>query len=225
MVVGWLRRIRIWRRQVWEGSRSRHRRLIHPVGDLGTAARVDEQRKDRVHDVVVRRSTAARLMGASIAGSMFDLKERAGLRVGLGGVDNKIIREYELRQRVAAGFVSWPVGAAVEAVPEGKVGVQPRAIGSLVGLGQVERILHVVEVADLEVAVHDVELFRREHEVLHLRAADTLESDWELAPRQRLRHHSEGAFSAEQLSAVDLNDEAQPVLAVEKDRAGIRERE
>ena len=96
-----------------------------------------------------------------LAGGELDLQERALLGVRLGDVDDEVVGEHELGQRMVAVRVRRPVGLAVEAVPEGEVGVQPRPVRALVAVGEVERVLHVVEVADLEVAVDRIELLRR----------------------------------------------------------------
>ena len=109
-------------------------------------------------------------------GGELDLEERALLDVRLGEVDDEVVGEHELRQRVVAVRVERPVGLAVEAVPEGEVGVQPRPIGALVALAEVERVLHVVEVADLEVAVHRIELLRSRASCSSPRAARPVRS-------------------------------------------------
>ena len=49
-----------------------------------------------------------------------------------------------------------------------------------------EAVFHVVDVADLEIAVDLVELLRREQQILDLGPADPLDADVELAARQRL---------------------------------------
>ena len=120
--------------------------------------------------------------------------------------------------------VERPVDLAVEPVPEGEVGVQPGPVGAQVARPEVERVLHVVEVADLEVAVHRVELLRRQHHVLHLGPAHAFDPDVEPAPGERLRDDADQLRAAEQ-RGVDLDDEAEHVLAVEEDRAGIGERQ
>ena len=87
-----------------------------------------------------------------------------------------------------------------------------------------ERVLHVVEVADLEVPVHLIELLRRQHHVLHLGTPHAFDPHVELPAGERLRHDADQLRSAQQI-AVHLDDEAQDVLAVEEDRTGIGERQ
>ena len=144
---------------------------------------------------------------------------------GLPRIDDEVVGENELGQRMGAVAVRRPVRLAVEAVPEREIGVEPRPVCADVALGEVERVLHVVEVADLEVAVHRIELLRRQHQVLHLRPADPLDPHRELAPRQRLGDHPDELYTVQELRAVDLDDEAEDVLSVHVDRARIGERE
>src|SRR5438270_13713424 len=98
--------------------------------------------------------------------------------------------------------VRMPVGLAVEAVPEGEIGIQPRTIRPLVALCEVERVLHVVEIANLEVAVHRIELLRRQHQVLYLGPSHAFDAYGELAPRQGLRHHPEQLPATQHLLAI-----------------------
>src|SRR6516164_11844119 len=53
---------------------------------------------------------------------------------------------------------SWPVGLAVEAVPECQVRVQPGTVGVHVGRAEMEGVVHVVQAAYFQVAVDLVEL-------------------------------------------------------------------
>ena len=92
-------------------------------------------------------------------------------------------------------------------------------------MAEVERVVHVVKVADLEIPVHRVELLRRQHQVGHLGPPGALEADVEAASRQGLRDHAEQLGAARQHGAVDLDHQAQDVLAVEVDRARVGERE
>ncbi len=71
-----------------------------------------------------------------------------------------------------------------------------------------ERVLHVVEVADLEVAVDLVELLRPEHQVLDLRPADALDAHVKAPARPRLRDDGDERRVAEEPRAVELDDEA-----------------
>ena len=164
-------------------------------------------------------------MRAALAGGALDLEEGALVCVRLSDVDDEVVREHELRQRVYPVAVHGPVDLPVEAVPESEVCVQPCAICGHVSLGQLEDVLHVVEVANFEVAVHRVELLWGQHQVLHLGPAHAFDSNVELASRQGLRHHPDKLHTVEDVCAIELDDEAKDVLAVEVDRARIGERE
>ena len=90
------------------------------------------------------------------------------LGVWLGDVDDQEVREQELGQRVCPVPLGEPVHLTIEAIPESEVGVEPGAIRPLLGLSEVKCVLGVVQVADLQVAVHRVELLRRQHQVGYL---------------------------------------------------------
>ena len=87
-----------------------------------------------------------------------------------------------------------------------------------------ERVLHVVQVADLQIPVHRVELLRGEHHVLHLGAAHSFDPDVERSPGERLGDDADEPPVREE-AGVDLDDDAEHVLAVQEDRAGIGESE
>ncbi len=125
---------------------------------------------------------------------------------------------------MAAVLARRPVGVPVEAVPEGEIGVQPGPVGAQVAVRQVERVLTVVEVADLQVAVDRVELLRGQHHVLDLGAPDALDPHVEHAAGERLGDHGQQLRAAEK-RGVELYDEAEDVLAVEEDRRRVGERQ
>src|SRR3954469_8775012 len=77
-------RVGIGRREVWKAARGRLRRVVDAVADDRPGAGIDELREEGVHDVVVQRSSPARLVGLAAAGGELDLEERALLGVGLG---------------------------------------------------------------------------------------------------------------------------------------------
>ncbi len=166
--------------------RGRLRGVVDPVADDGPVASVDERREDRVHHVVVGRPASAGLVRLTAERGELDLEERAVLGIGLADVDDEVVGEHQLGQRMAAVVTRRPVGLPVEPVPEREVRVQPRAVRAEIAAREVERVLHVVEVADLEVPVHRIELLRRQHEVLDLGSPDALDPDVELAARERL---------------------------------------
>jgi hypothetical protein len=72
-----------------------------------------------------------------------DLQEALVFRVGLGDVHDQEVGQDQLGQRVRALLVQRPVGLAVQTVPEGKVRVQPGAVGALVVVRRMERVVHV----------------------------------------------------------------------------------
>ena len=159
-----------------------------------------------------------------MSGGELDLEEGALIGVRLGEVEDEEVREDEFGQRVGAVFAGGPVGLTVETVPERQVRVQPGPAGVLVGAAEVERVLHVVEVPDLKVAVHRVELLRRQPQVGYLGPPGALEPDVEPASREGLRDHAIQLSTAKNRT-VDLDNQAEDVLAVQVDRARIGERE
>ena len=163
-------------------------------------------------------------MCAARAGGELDPQEGTLLGVRLGDVHHEEIGEQEFGQRVGAIVICRPVHLPVEAVPEGKVGVQPGTVCAQVGLREMEGVLGVVQVTDLQVAVDLVELLRRQHQVFDLRSAGALEPDVELAPGQGFRDHPDQRRAAEH-RAVELDDQAEDVLAVEVNRTRVGEGE
>jgi hypothetical protein len=127
-----------------------------------------------------------------------DFQEAAVLRIRLLDVDDQEICEKEIRQRMLAVPVGLPARLAVEAVPEGQVGVQARAVGAQVRRGEMETVLHVVDVPDLQITVDLVELLRRQQHVLHLRPTHPLEPDVHPAARQRLGHNADEPGAVEE---------------------------
>src|SRR4051794_12291158 len=121
--------------------------------------------------------------------------------------------------------VRLPLRLPVQSVPESEVRVQSRTVGAEVRGGEMEAVLHVVDVADLQVTVDLVELLRRKQHVLDLGPTDPLEANVELPTRQRLRDHSHERGALEEPGAVDLGDDTEDVLAVEEDRSRIGKRE
>ena len=213
------------RLQVRERLRAGVARGVDAVAHRRAFAARDDEREEGVHDVVVERASATRGVLALLASCALELEEGALFAVGTADVDDQVVGEPQARQRMVAVCVRRPVRLAVEPVPEREVRVQAREISRLVGLGEVEPVLHVVEVADVDVAVHLVELLRGEQHVLHLGPADALDADVELPTRQRLRDHADERVAAEEARAVDLDDEREHVLAVHEDRAVVGERE
>jgi hypothetical protein len=63
---------------------------------------VHQQCEDGVHHVVVERSAAAGPVTFAAPGGKLDLQERTLLCIRLGDVDDKVVREDELGQRVHA---------------------------------------------------------------------------------------------------------------------------
>src|SRR4051794_30037449 len=117
-MLGWNRRIRIRQREVGKAAGPRLCRLIDTIPDHAAVAAVDDQRKERVHDVVVEAASATRLVLAGRAVGNLDLQEATALLVRLSGVDDKEVGEEEIRQGVLSVAVRFPVRLPVEAVPE-----------------------------------------------------------------------------------------------------------
>ena len=92
------------------------------------------------------------------------------------------------------------------------------------GLTEVERILHVVEIADLKIPVDRIELLHGQHHVLHLRPPDPFDPNVERAAGKGFGDHAD-QLHAVQECGVDLDDQAKDILSVQEDRAGIGERQ
>ena len=197
---------------------------VDAVADDRSVSRVDELGEHRVDHVVVEGPAPTGLVWLAPACGELDLEEGALLDVGLGDVDDEEVGEHQIGQGMAAVVARRPVDLPVEPVPEGQVGVQPRPVGAEVAVCEVECVLHVVEVADLEVPVHLIELLRRQHHVLHLRAPDAFDANVELAARERLGDDAEQRRAVEK-GGVEFDHEAEDVLAVEEDRPRIGERQ
>ena len=83
-----------------------------------------------------------------------------------------------------------------------------------------EGVLHVVEVADLEVAVHPVELLRRRASCSSPRVARRARCRTLNLPRVSVSATTPTSAAPPSSAAVDLDDEAEDVLAVQVDRPG-----
>ena len=92
-------------------------------------------------------------MRAPFEHRLLDL-EVARLGKRFGRIHDQEIGEQELGQRMVPVLVERPVDFAVEAVEEGEIGVQPRAIRADVVLGKIEGVLFVIDVPDLEIPIH-----------------------------------------------------------------------
>src|SRR5512132_3887198 len=97
-----LGRVRVRRCQVGEGARCWLRRLVDAVADPGPVPGVDQQREQRVDDVVVEGPTPTGLVRASPSGGQLDLQEGALLGVGLGEVYDEEVGQQQFGQRVRA---------------------------------------------------------------------------------------------------------------------------
>ena len=96
------RRVRVRRGQVGEGLRRRPRRRVDAVADGRPVPGVDDQREQAIHDVVVERPAAARLVLRTAERGDLRLEEGALLDVRLRDVDDEVVGEQELGQRVDA---------------------------------------------------------------------------------------------------------------------------
>ena len=146
------------------------------------------------------------------------------LDVRSGHIDGQEVGQHQLGQWMGAVLVGGPVHFPVEAVPEPQIGVQPGSVGPLVRLGQPEGVFGVVEVAYLQVPIHRIELLRGQQHVLDLWPAGALQANRQLPPGQRFTDHRHQAYATEESGAVDLDDDAEHVLAVQVDRTRARGR-
>src|SRR5215471_3576104 len=85
---------------------------------------------------------------------------------------------------------SWPVGLAVEAIPECQVRVQPGTVRVHVGCAEMEGVVHVVQAAYFQVTVDLVELPGVKQQVDD-GSADPLDAEVDAAAGQGLPDHAE----------------------------------
>ena len=107
------------------------------------------------------------------------------------GIDDQVIFEENLRQRMITMLVEWPISFSVEAVVESKIGVQPCAIRSNVVLGKIEGVFIIVQVANLEIPINRIEYLRTESDILDFRPANPFQPDRPFAGRQSLADYGE----------------------------------
>src|SRR5947207_181618 len=87
-----------------------------------------------------------------------DLEKGSVLRIRFTRIDDEEVCQQEVGQWMCPIVGHRPVELAIKTVPHREIGVQTCPIGTLIGLGEVERVLHVVQVTDFEVAVEGIEL-------------------------------------------------------------------
>ena len=112
-------------------------------------------------------------------------------------------------------LVERPINFTVEAVIEGEIGVQPRAICADVVLGKIERVLFVIDVPDLEIPIHGIEHLRAETDVFDFRPPDPFQPYRAFAGAQSFADHGEHRPALEQGRPLDPEDDPQDILAVE----------
>src|SRR6266576_1963636 len=115
----------------------------------------------------------------------------ASLTERFRSINDQVIREQELRQRMVSVLVERPISFSVEAVVESEISVQPCAIRSNVVLGKVEGVFIVVQVANLEIPINGIEYLCAESDILDFRPANPLQTDWTFAGRQSLADYGE----------------------------------
>src|SRR5258705_3678635 len=122
-------------------------------------------------------------------------------------------------------LVERPVSFSVEAIVESEIGVQPCAIRSDVGLGKVEGVFIVVQVANLKIPINRIENLGTESDILDFRPANPLQTDRPFAGRQSLADDSEHGPALEQSCPLDFQHNSQNILAVESIGTDLLERE
>ena len=113
---------------------ARPRRVVDAVADDGPVAGVDQLREDRVHHVVVERPAAAGLVRLALRARRARSRGTSPARRTACRGRRRGSRRAPARSAGGAVLVRRPVGLAVEPVPEGEVGVQPRAVRTLVAV-------------------------------------------------------------------------------------------
>src|SRR5262249_420881 len=110
----------------------------------------------------------------------------------------------------------------IQAVVKRQVGIESCAVGAEVPVSQVEGVLHVVQVANVEVAVHGIEILREQRDVLHLGTADALQADRTLAGYAGLPADAEQGASSRgpQHAAVEFEDRPGYVTAEPQEQSG-----
>src|SRR6266849_2006372 len=105
---------------------------------------------------------------------------------------------------MVAVLVERPISFSVEAVVEGKIGVQPCAIRSNVVLGKVEGVFIVVQVANLEIPINRIEYLRTESHILDFRPANPFQPDRPFVGRQSLGDYGEQRPALKQSRPLEL---------------------
>ena len=90
-------------------------------------------------------------MCAAVAGGALDLEERTVLGVRLARIDNEVIGQNELGQRMRPAVSERPIGLSIKTVPEREIGIQPRPVGALIAFGKLEPVSLFVEITDFQV--------------------------------------------------------------------------
>src|SRR5690349_11789236 len=97
-----LRRVGVVVPEIREGGRGRPRGPVDAVTDRRARTGVDEHGEEGVHDVVVQGPATAAVVWPPAQQGPFDLEEGTALAVRLTGVDDEVVTEDQLRQRMAA---------------------------------------------------------------------------------------------------------------------------
>src|SRR5262249_15655073 len=123
-------------------------RRVDAIIDARAVSTVDVKREDGVHDVFVEPSSSGSRVRAPDEHRLFDF-EVAGFVKWPGNIDDEEVRQQQAGQWMIAGFVTRPMDLPVEGIPEGEIGVQPRAVCTDIIRHEREGVLAVVEVSNL----------------------------------------------------------------------------
>src|SRR6266849_5592176 len=153
-------------------------------------------------------------MRATLEHGPLDFKV-AHLIEGFRGIDDQVIREQELRQRMISMRIERPIRFSIETVVEREIGVQACAVRAYVILGEAESVFVVVHVANLEIAIDLIEYFGAEADVLDFRPADACQPRLALAGRQSLADDCEHRPALQQSCPLDSEDNSEDILSVQ----------
>src|SRR6516162_7169006 len=123
---------------------------------------------------------------------------------------------------MSAFRVKRPVGLAIKTVIERHAAVEAGAVRAEIIQPKLEAVLFAVEIADVEVAIHGVGGFVHHDEVLDLGATDAIEPRAKRTVGRRLGDHRDerSSLRAKQRRVLDLNDDTEYVLALQRIHAG-----
>src|SRR5262249_1790222 len=122
-------------------------------------------------------------------------------------------------------LVERPIYFAVQRIEKSEIGIESGAISFDVVGRNMERILAVVEVANLQITVGLIKLLPAESDVFNFGPTQTLYSNRALAGRERLTNDSEQWAAPKHLGPVNLESNRQHIGAVKRVRSDFLEGE